>query len=138
MIGILSREHIIRNIASHGVYIILPLQRRRHAFHLANNASLVQDLARVRIALDIVLGAVPGPLCAPFDAGGRSTVIVCALRAGSCGILAPEVVEDFVAIGGVVGVLRAKGDLFLDLADFADGWGAGFGGKIRQENSAED
>jgi hypothetical protein len=138
MIRILSREHIIRNIASHVVHIVLPLQRRRHALHIANDVSLVQDLACVRIALDIVLGAVPGPLCAPFNARTRSTVVVCALRTGSCGTLAPKVVEDFISIGGVVCVLRAEGNLLLDLADFADGWGTGFRGKIRKENDDED
>jgi hypothetical protein len=40
--------------------------------------------------------------------------------------LAPQVVEDLVAGGRVVGVLRAEGDLFLDLADLADGGCAGF------------
>jgi hypothetical protein len=126
MIRIRSREHVIRNVASHAVHIILPLERRRHALHLADNAALVQDLARVRIALDIILAASPRPLRAPFDAGASGAVVVCALRAGGCGALAPQVVEDLVAGGRVVGVLRAEGDLFLDLADLADGGCAGF------------
>jgi hypothetical protein len=124
MIRIRSREHVIRNVAS-------------HALHLADNDALVKDLARIRIALDIILAAGPRPLRAPFDAGASGAVVVSALRAGGCGALAPQVVEDLVAGGRVVGVLCAEGDLFLDLADFADGRGTGFGSGVSRENDVE-
>jgi hypothetical protein len=128
MIRIRRRKHIIRNIAPHVIHIVLPFQCRRHALHLANNLALGKNLASIRIALDVILRASPRPLRAPFDARPGRAVVVCALRAGSCGVFAPQVVENFVAVGGVVGVLGTERDRLLDLADFTGGWSASFRG----------
>jgi hypothetical protein len=104
MVRILGREHIIRNIRPDILRVILPFDRGRHALHLTDNLALCQNLACVRITLDVILSTLPSPLCAPFDAGAGGAVKVGALRAGGCGVLAPEVVKDFVAGFGVVGV----------------------------------
>jgi hypothetical protein len=56
------------------------------------------------------LATGPSPLRAPFDAGAGGAVEVRALRAGCCGVFAPEVVKNFVAGFGVVGVERAEAD----------------------------
>ena len=79
MVRILGREHIIRNIRPNVLRVILPLDRGRHALHLTDNLALCQDLACVRITLDVILSTLPSPLCAPFDAGAGGAVKVGAL-----------------------------------------------------------
>lgn len=67
---------------------------------------------------------MPGPGRAPLDTRAGGAVKVGALRARGGGVLAPEVVQDFVAILGVVGVLTAETNLCLRSGDFAnDGCG---------------
>jgi hypothetical protein len=128
VIGIRRCENVICNVAAHVVGVVFPFDRGRHALDLADQIAFVEDAACICIALDIILAAVPGPLGAPLDAGARCTVVVCALRPRSGSVLAPEVVQDFVAVGGVVGVLGAETDGFLDGADLADGGRAYFAG----------
>jgi hypothetical protein len=92
MIRIRRGKNVIRNVAAHVVYIVLPLNRRRHALDLADQVTLVENATRICIALDVVLGTGPSPLRAPLDASARCTVEIRALRTRRRGVFAPEVV----------------------------------------------
>lgn len=104
MVWILRGKHIIRNIRADILRVVRPLNSGRHALHFTDYLALGQNPACVRITLHVILSALPSPLRAPFDAGAGGAVEIRALRAGGGGVLAPEVVEDFVAGFGVVGV----------------------------------
>jgi hypothetical protein len=114
MIRIRRRKNIICNITPYISCVIRPPRDRGHTLHLADHISLRQKPARIRIALDVVLTASPRPLGAPgYGRVGRA-VYVGALRPGGCLSDAPEVVEDLVFGGGIVGVLRAEADFLLN------------------------
>ena len=88
---------------------VVPLDARRHALDLAHVKATSKLLAYVGIALDVVLPALPGPASAPADTRPRGGLHGCALRPGAGGAFTPVVVVELVAVGGVVGVLRAEG-----------------------------
>ena len=131
VVGVSGSEDVVCDVAAHAVDIILPLDLCGHALDLAQKLALCEDLSCVNIALNIVLGALPGPCRAKLDTRAGGAVEVRALRARSGRVLAPEVVENFVAVLCMVGVLTAEADLCLragDLAnnrcsDFGDGYG---------------
>lgn len=131
VVWVRSSEDVVCDVAAHAVDIILPLDLCGHALDLAHKLALGEDLSCVDIALNIVLGALPGPCRAKLDTRTGGSVEVGALRARGGSVLAPEVVENFVAVLGVVGVLTAETNLCLragDLAndrcsDFRDGCG---------------
>lgn len=92
MVGVRRSEDIVCDIAAHGVHIILPLDRRGHALHFTDNLALGQDASSIRITLDVVLTASPGPVSAPLDTGSGSAIEVGALRARGGSVFAPKVV----------------------------------------------
>jgi len=79
VVWVYGRKDVVRDITTHVVRVISPGNVRWHAFDLADNFTLVQDLSSVRITLDIVLAAGPSPLSAPFDTGSRGSIEVGAL-----------------------------------------------------------
>ena len=113
MVGVRRGEDIICDIASHGIHIILPLDRRGHALYFTDNLSLGQDTSSVCITLHVVLSANPGPVGAPLDTGSDSAIEVGTLRAGCGSVFAPKVVQDFVTGFCIVGILSAETDLLL-------------------------
>lgn len=120
MVRVSGSEDVVRDVAAHAVDVVFPLYLCGHALDVAEELALCEDLAGIHIALDVVLSALPRPSRAPLDARAGSAVKVGALRARGGSVLAPEVVQDFVAILGVVGVLTAKADLCLRSGDFAN------------------
>jgi hypothetical protein len=118
MVRIRRSEDIVCDIATHGVYIVLPLDRRGHALHFTDNLALGQDASSIRITLDVVLTTSPGPLSAPFNPGSGSAIKVGTLRSVGGSVFAPKVVQDFVTGFCMVGILSAETDLFLDGGDF--------------------
>jgi hypothetical protein len=69
VVRIRRREHIIRNITPYVARLVIPPGNvRGHLLGLADQYTLVQDLASVRVALNIVLATGPCPLGAPLDA----------------------------------------------------------------------
>jgi hypothetical protein len=120
VVGIYGSEDIVRNVASHVVDIVLPRNTCRHLLDLADRVALVEDASSISVALDIVLAAGPLPLGAPCDARSHGTVKVCALRARGGHVFAPKVVQNLVTVCGIVGVLGAKADLFLNGGRLSD------------------
>jgi len=90
MIRIRGRKNIVRDIRSHITrLVVIPIDLRWHTLNLRDRVSLGEDTAGVYIALHIVLGSLPGPVRAPFDAGADRAFVVSALGAACRGVLAP-------------------------------------------------
>jgi hypothetical protein len=114
VVWIRRSEDIVRDVASHVVDVVLPRDTCRHFLDLANRIALIEYASSISSALDVVLAASPLPLGAPCNARFYRTVEVCTLRARDGGVFAPKVVQNLVAVCGMVGVLGAEADLFLN------------------------
>lgn len=121
VIWISGSEDVVRDVATHAIDIVFPLDGCGHALDVADELTLCEDLACVDVAFDIVLTTLPGPCGAPLDARAGSAVKVRALRTRGGSVLAPEVVKNFVAVLCVICVLAAETDLCLHCADIANG-----------------
>jgi hypothetical protein len=143
VIGISSSENIVSNVRANVARLVVPLDVGGHALDLAHVQASRELLANIGVTLDIVLAALPRPASGPADAGSRSALDSGALAAGAGGALAPVVVVELVAVGCVVGVLRAEGcclatDWSHRLLDRSSDWASsGNGQKACQGASLE-
>jgi len=125
MVRIGSRENVIRNVCPNIVRrIIIPLDARLHIPGPLHRNALCKLAASINIAFHIVLGALPCPFTAESNSVPGCAVEVGALVTGRCGVFAPEIVEDFVAVDSVVGVLRTEADALLAFCYGVCGWGS--------------
>lgn len=139
MIRIRRSEDIISNIAANIIRVVVPLNSRGHSLDPADRIALLEYNAGIDITLYVIFSASPGPCGAPFDAVPGSAFVVCALGARGGGVFAPQVVEDFVAVGGVIGVLGAETDCcVLSWGDFSDCGGAGWAGEGCCQGAGEE
>lgn len=116
MIDVCVRKNIIRDVGADVGRVVRPLHRRRQALDVADQPAL-KHAVRVDVALDRVVVAAPRPVRTEGHRGPHGAVVVGALRAAARRrVDPPQVVEDLVAVGLEVRVLRAEG---------RDGGGAG-------------
>ena len=104
MIWIGRSEDIISNVGSDISCVISPLDARGHASSSLHGDSFSQLATRIRVTLDIILCTLPHPIAAPSNAIPYCPIIIGTLRTRRRRILAPQVVQDFVSIGGMVSI----------------------------------
>jgi hypothetical protein len=113
-------EDIVRHVRTNVGGVVRPVNLRWHTGDSSNGLPFGNDLSSVGIALYLVLTTLPHPISAPLDPRAGSALVVGALRTRRGLVLAPEVVEDFVPVDGVIGILRAEADGLLDDSCIAD------------------
>lgn len=105
VVNVRSSEEIVGDVSADISVVVAPLHSRRDLRDIADQ--LFFELhARVRVGLDGVLGAGPGPSGVPGDTGVRGAVEGCALGAASR-VHSPHVVVDDVGALGDGAVLLA-------------------------------
>jgi hypothetical protein len=143
MVGIRSSENVVSNVGANVARLVVPLDVGGHALDLAHVQASRELLANIGVTLNIVLATLPRPAGGPADAGSGGALDGGALAAGAGGALAPVVVVELVAVGCVVGVLRAEGcclaaDRSHRLLDRSSNWASsGQGQKACESASLE-
>jgi len=97
MIRIGSRENIVGDVGAEILRGVAPRCRCLHAGNRADKPALRNLPSAVDVALDIVWRALPSPGGAELHTAAGAAVHVGTLLARSRRIIAPEVVEAFVA-----------------------------------------